>query len=215
MVGIPNRDRRAERREATRQEILAAAWEVARANGIAGLTLREVAVRVGMQPPSLYSHFDSKHAIYDAMFAQAWRQLIEAMAAADPGAPSDPRRRLEYFTTAFIDFALADVSRNQLMNVRVIPDFTPSAAAYGVAVEAFELMRVRLRVVGVTRDRDVDLFTALIAGIVMQQEANDPAGDRWRRLVPAALGMYADAVGIPAKATSRRTTARESTGRTR
>ena len=123
MVGIPNRDRRAERREATRQEILSAAWEVARLNGIAGLTLREVAVRVGMQPPSLYSHFDSKNAIYDAMFAQAWQQLTDTMTAAAADRPREPRRRLVHFVTKFVDFALADSSRNQLMNVRVVPDF--------------------------------------------------------------------------------------------
>src|SRR5690348_7219735 len=119
MVGVPNRDRRSERREATRQEILAAAWEVARSSGIAGLTLRGVAVRVGMQPPSLYSHFESKHAIYDAMFAQAWQQLIDVMDAAEPGAPREPRRRLAHYTRAYVDFALADASRNQLMNIRV------------------------------------------------------------------------------------------------
>lgn len=196
MVGLPNRDRRSERREATRQEILAAAWEVARSNGIAGLTLREVAVRVGMQPPSLYSHFDSKHAIYDAMFAQAWRQLADAIEAAEKGAPRSPRRRLEYFTTVFVDFALQEPSRNQLMNVRVIPDFTPSAESYATAVEAFELMRSKLREIGVTRERDMDLLTALTAGLIAQQEANDPDGDRWRRLIPDALTMYANAVGI-------------------
>lgn len=177
---------------------------MARSNGIAGLTLREVAVRVGMQPPSLYSHFDSKHAIYDAMFAQAWRQLIDTMAAAESGAPREPRRRLVHFTTTFVDFALADPSRNQLMNTRVIPEFTPSEASYAVAVQAFEVMRDRLRELGVTRDRDIDLLTALIAGLVAQQEANDPGGERWRRLIPAALGMYADAVGIPGRATGRK-----------
>lgn len=205
MVAVPNRDRRTERREATRQEILTAAWEVARVNGIAGLTLREVAARVGMKPPSLYSHFDSKHAIYDAMYSQAWQQLIDAIAAADSGAPREPRRRLAYFTRVFVDFALADPSRNQLMNVRVIPAFTPSAEAYAVAMEALEMMRRRLREIGVTRDRDFDLLTALVMGLVSQQEANDPGGDRWRRLIPAALGIYADAVGI----------ARNNTGRNR
>ncbi|HEY2297102.1 MAG TPA: TetR/AcrR family transcriptional regulator [Jatrophihabitans sp.] len=204
MVGLPNRDRRAERREATRQEILAAAWEVARAKGIAGLTLREVAVRIGMQPPSLYSHFDSKHAIYDAMFAQGWQQLIDVMAAAEAGAPREPWRRLDYFTRVFIDFALAEPSRNQLMNVRVIPDFTPSAESYAVAVEAFDQMRGRLREIGVTRDRDIDLFTALIAGLVAQQEANDQGGDRWRRLIPDALGMFSEAVGITGRTTGRK-----------
>ena len=72
MLEKPNRDRQAERREAVRGEILNAAWDVAREQGLAALTLREVAIRVGMRAPSLYSHFDSKHDIHDAMFRQAW-----------------------------------------------------------------------------------------------------------------------------------------------
>ena len=70
MVALPNRDRLAERREATRREILETAWEIARSDGLAALTLRAVAERIGMRSPSLYSHFDSKNAIYDAMFAE-------------------------------------------------------------------------------------------------------------------------------------------------
>jgi AcrR family transcriptional regulator len=40
-----------------RAEILAAAWELAGEVGLANLTLRDLARRVGMQAPSLYSHF--------------------------------------------------------------------------------------------------------------------------------------------------------------
>src|SRR5215475_12889177 len=72
MVALPNRDRKTERREATRREILDTAWEIARRDSLAAVTLREVAERIGMRSPSLYTHFDSKNAIYDAMFAQAW-----------------------------------------------------------------------------------------------------------------------------------------------
>ena len=59
------------RRESARQEILAAAWEAAHEHGLGALTLRDVAARVGMRAPSLYWHFDSKTALYDAMFGQA------------------------------------------------------------------------------------------------------------------------------------------------
>ena len=72
MLVTPNGDRVAERRAATRLEILDAAWEMARSKGLVELTLRDVADRVGMRAPSLYGHFDSKNAIYDAMFEQAW-----------------------------------------------------------------------------------------------------------------------------------------------
>lgn len=198
MVGIPNRDRRAERREATRQEILAAAWEVARRNGIAGLTLREVAVRVGMQPPSLYSHFESKNAIYDAMFGQAWQQALDTFVAAEPRAPSDPRQRLEFMMTTFFDFAVADPERSLLMNVRILPDFTPSEQSYALATRCLEMGRIQLRRLGITRAADLDVYTALIAGLVSQQQANDPGGTRWRRLIPRVAQMYADQLGLPA-----------------
>ena len=76
MVVETTRDRRAERRAATRAEILEAAWALARIHGLAGLSLRDVARTIGMRPPSLYWYFESKQAIYDEMFAQANRQLL-------------------------------------------------------------------------------------------------------------------------------------------
>src|ERR1700733_12118549 len=94
MIGPPKRDRQAERREATRQEILSAAWQIAHENGLISVTLREIAARIGMQPPSLYSHFVSKNAIYDAMFGQAWRDFRAVMEKEPPSFPSDPRGRL-------------------------------------------------------------------------------------------------------------------------
>ena len=35
-----------------------------------------------MRQPSLYEYFDSKHALYDAMFADGNRQLLERLDAA-------------------------------------------------------------------------------------------------------------------------------------
>lgn len=199
MVGVPNRDRQAERREATRQEILAAAWVVAKQNGIAGLTLREVAVRVGMRPPSLYSHFASKNAIYDAMYGQAWQDCLASITKASEDAPREPRARLVHVARAFFDFAIADVGRSQLMNVRVIPGFTPSAEAYRPAVECLDAVRTILAGLGLTKARDLDLYTALVGGLISQQQANDPDGSRWRDLLPAAMDMFADAAGLPAR----------------
>ena len=72
MLDTPYAIRQAERREATRREIIEASWAVARDVGLSQLTLRDVAERVRMRAPSLYTHFDSKNAIYDAMFGDAW-----------------------------------------------------------------------------------------------------------------------------------------------
>jgi len=67
----------AERREAKVTSIVATAWDLAREHGIAGLSLHALARRVGMRQPSLYEYFASKHALFDAMFADGNRQLAE------------------------------------------------------------------------------------------------------------------------------------------
>src|SRR5712671_561911 len=102
MLGTPSRDRRAERHEATRAEILEAAWEQVRAEGLAALSLRDLARRVGMQAPSLYSYFDSKHAIYDAMFAQGAAEFLKR--DQQLVATGDPLRDLKTGMRGFIEF---------------------------------------------------------------------------------------------------------------
>ncbi len=197
MLDAPNRDRQAERREATRREILSAAWAVAREQGLAQLTLREVAERVGMRAPSLYTHFSSKHAIYDAMFADAWTQYLEIAEAVAPAESGSARAVLRQDARGFFEFATADLARHQLMNQRTIPGFEPSPESYAPAVAALDRFRSQLADLGVRREEDVDLCTAMIGGLVDSQLANDPGGDRWGRLIDRAADMIADDLGLP------------------
>ena len=44
---------------------------------------------------------------------------------------------------------------------------------------------------------DTDIYTALLGGLVNQQLANDPGGQRWRRLIPRVISMFADDLGLP------------------
>lgn len=200
MLGEPTRDRRAERRAATKAEILDAAWEQVRANGLAALSLRDLAKTVGMQPPSLYGYFDSKHAIYDAMFEQAWRDFLEQARRERPGLPAGPRDRLTAIALNYFDYAVADLARHQLMDVSVIPGFQPTEQAYAPAQEAYALLMEELRGMGIAAQDTADIYTAIVGGLVNQQLANDPGGDRWRRLVPRVIGMFADDLGLPGAA---------------
>ena len=191
------RDRVAERREATRREILDAAWAVAREKGIAAVTLKDVADRVGMRPPSLYSHFASKNAIYDAMFGQAWQGCLDALsAAADSGLPEDPRGAMTVMGRAYFEYAVADQARNQLMNARISADFQPSPEAYAPSLATWELGRTHLARIGVTAEADLDLYAAVVGGLVDAQLANDPGGDRYARQLDRAIGMLADHFGF-------------------
>lgn len=194
MIVKPNRDRKAERHEAIRQEILEAAWDAAHETSLAGLTLRDIAARVGMQQPSLYSHFSSKQAIYDAMFGQAWQAFLDSVKSVE--LPAGPRARLAAIAEHYFDFSVADLARHQLMAENVIPGFRPSPEAYAPAMQVYELLLAELRGMGITSDQDADIYTALLSGLINQQLANDPGGQRWRRLIPRVIGMFADALDL-------------------
>src|ERR1700728_2732591 len=83
------RDRRHDRHEATKQEILDQAWSMVRADGLAALSLRALAHAVDMEPQSLYTYFASKNALYDSMFADGNRELASRFSRAE--FPADPR----------------------------------------------------------------------------------------------------------------------------
>ena len=83
------------------------------------------------------------------------------------------------------------------MNLRTIPGFTPSPQAYAPAVATLDLAQELLSRHGLSEQQDLDLYTALIGGLVDAQHANDPDGDRWSRLLDRAVDMLADEFGLP------------------
>ena len=203
MLDTPRRDRRAERHEATRVEILDAAWAQVRAGGLAALSLRDLARAVGMQAPSLYSYFDSKHAIYDAMYAQAAQQFVDAE---PPLVPAEPLDGLKTIVHYFVEFCSEDFARYQLLFQRTIPGFEPSAESFAISERSLARLGDHLEACGVTDPHDLDLFTAIGTGLADQQIANDPGGDRWIRLIDDAVEMFYEHTTKKAPRTSRRRT---------
>ena len=188
MLVEPTRDRRAERHKATKDEILDAAWELVRTEGLAGLSLRDVARQVGMRAPSLYSYFDSKHAIYDAMYAQGTRQYVEG--EAQVVITGDPLTDLKAGMRFFVEFCTDDPVRYQLLFQRTIPGFEPSPESFAIAVEGLDKLRARFADMGLHDPAALDLLTAIGTGLTDQQISNDPGGDRWTRLLDDAMEMF-------------------------
>lgn len=198
MLGQPVRDRRAERHAATRAEILDAAWEQARTSGLAALSLRDVARSVGMQPPSLYSYFDSKNAIYDAMYAQGAQQFVDEQRASMP-MPEEPLEALKAMGHFFVEFCAADFARYQLLFQRTVPGFEPSPESFKISRDSLAVLGELLARCGVSDPGSLDLFTALGTGLADQQLSNDPGGDRWIRLIDDAVEMFYEHVTKKAK----------------
>lgn len=183
-------DIRTRKREQTRAEIINAAWELARRDGVAALSLQEVAANVGMRAPSLYHYFASKNALYDAMYARGMQQFADRIQGSR--ASSDPRRALRNRTRAFVDAAVADPARFELLFHRPVPGFVPSPEHVQLGLTHLARTRELAEAAGLRGGRSFDLYMATIRGLIAMQLANEPGGDRWTRLVDDAVDVLVD-----------------------
>jgi AcrR family transcriptional regulator len=179
--GAARPDRRARRRQETIREILAIARDVMAEEGVNGLSLAEVARRLGVQPPSLYKYFPSLMAIYDALFLEGQRENLDAMRAgmrsAEPGLDA-----LIAGLEASGRWALANRPVAELLFWRPVPSFHPSPDAFAVSVEMLQLQRGALAAAVAKRqlgpaaneERAIYLVSVLIVGVLSQAFANEP-----------------------------------------
>jgi AcrR family transcriptional regulator len=194
-------DRRARRRQQTIDEILTVAIQVMAEEGVAGLSLSEVARRMGIQPPSLYKYFPSKLALYDALFQRGARESLAvyraAAAQAEPGWAA-----LVAGTEAIMRLGLDHQVVAQLLNWRPVPGFEPSPEAFAPSIEFVQEAR-RLLQVAVDRgelhpdaasEEGTALLSVLVTGVISQQLANQPQASweqgRFTRLTPRVLELF-------------------------
>jgi AcrR family transcriptional regulator len=137
-------DWREGRRQAARDAIVEAAWSLVHEEGLAGLSLRDLAKRAGITTPTVYAYFDSKNDIFDAMYGQA-ATAFEATISAPYAEEGDPRALLTAALKRFVEFCTADVARYQLVFQRFLPGFVPSPESYAPSVRALESARGRLQ----------------------------------------------------------------------
>jgi AcrR family transcriptional regulator len=200
-------DRRHRRRQETIEEILDIAVQIMAEQGVAGLSVGEIARRMGIRPPSVYVYFPSKHALYDALFARGARLLLAAMQGVFASLPARPATLVEILlpaSRAFVRWSVENAAYSQLLFWRPVPGFTPSPEAYEAAIELIDLARDRLRGLqdaGLLRaevsieqmERD---WTILLAGVFSQQLSNAPqqAFDegRFTAAIPELMAMFAD-----------------------
>jgi len=181
----PTESPRAARRQETVRRILDAAWALSRERGLTGWTLRDLGAGVGMRAPSLYVYAESKNALFDLMFADGYRRLAEQIEATERS--DDPRALLATAARLYVRFAAEEPVRFQLLFQFTAPGFEPSAESMALAARALGDLTEVLIVAGVDDPAEVDLWTAVLTGLASQQVANDRGGDRWLRLVDAAV----------------------------
>lgn len=97
-----------------RDKLCDAALAIFAEKGVEGLTLREVAARLGVSPMTPYRYFKDKEEILAAVRARAFNDFAEALEnAVNRG--SDPIKKSRAAGDAYVDFALHHAEAYRLM----------------------------------------------------------------------------------------------------
>ena len=201
-------NRRLMRRQQTIGEALDAAVAIMEEAGVGGLSMSEIARRLGMRQPSLYKYFPSLHAVYDALFA---RGLERSCAAVQAVVEEEPRGEvtIRAAARALVRWAVENPALAQLLYWRPVPGFAPTAATFAVSVRQMDQLRAAFAAAvqaGVLHPNAASaegprLFTIVLSGLISQQMANEPAADydtgMFTSLTDAALDMFFARYALP------------------
>lgn len=89
-----------------RARIIDAARELIREKGLDATSMDEVAKRAGVGPGTLYRHFATKDALYDAAI-QAWAETVNARADEALASSTDDRERLLNWLRTYVSLLTA------------------------------------------------------------------------------------------------------------
>ncbi len=178
----------------TREKILAAARKAFESHGLEGLSLRDVAAKVGITPMAIYRHFENKDALVDALVMDAldeWSALVTALPAAEGVA------KIEQMGEAFLDFALHEPRRFEAAFLlpsrkarRYPDDFAAGRSPAGnVQLQALEEGIRQGKVAGASPFEIMLINSALSQGLVTLYRAGRIAGgeEKFRALYRRAM----------------------------
>jgi AcrR family transcriptional regulator len=179
-----------------RQRIVEAATELFSTRGYAATTTRDIADKVGIRQPSLYSHFKVKADILVEVELQTFRPTLELFEelTADPGLTA--RERLGQLVEFDVRMLCSGPWNVALLGY--LPEVRNEALAAGMAEHGHELYLAYRQLVGgalaETGRSDADLETltevvfALVDGMILRRVHNPELdGDRLAPAVRAAV----------------------------
>jgi AcrR family transcriptional regulator len=136
VVRMPSRRRTPS--QALEPAILEAAEALLEDVGPAALSVRGIAERAGVAPMGLYSRFDGKFGVVDALFQEGFAALGAAMRSSADG--PDPLEGFLAAGAAYRELALAHPARYGLMFLHAVPGHEPSEEAVATADDAFRAL---------------------------------------------------------------------------
>ncbi|MFO7585645.1 MAG: TetR/AcrR family transcriptional regulator [Anaerolineales bacterium] len=195
--------RRQRNREATIQNILDTARAIMREEGVAALSMQELARRMDMRAPSLYNYFSGKMDIYDALFRLGftlWNEYIAELAEESAGFDDEIQKIIE----GYMSFALKNPELYQLCFERPVPGFVPSpeslAVSFGTLNHSYQRVEQFKNELDteLSSEQIVNTVIAISHGLTAMQLANEPhlpvGQGRFGSLIPIILSILKQAI---------------------
>lgn len=122
-----------------REELVSQGLAILEAEGIAALSMREIARRIGVTQTAPLHHFEGKAGLIAAIAALGFRMLfdIRVEAMKDKRAPAD---RLMAILLAYVDFAREHPQLFQLMHGPEIPDKSAYPELNDAAIRSYSVL---------------------------------------------------------------------------
>ena len=192
-------------REAAIQSILNTARAIMREEGVAALSMQELARRMDMRAPSLYNYFSGKTEIYDTLFRLGFTlydEHITELMKASTGLRDELRINVE----GYMSFALENPDLYQLCFERPVPGFVPSkeslALSFGILNRAYQRAEQFKKELDtkLTGRQIVDTIIAISHGLTAMHISNEPhlpiGQGRFGSLIPIVLSILEKAMPI-------------------
>ena len=190
--------RRQRNREATIQSILDAARAIMRTQGVAALSMQELARRMDMRAPSLYNYFSGKMEIYDTLFRLGFTLYDEHRREVLKDAKSI-HHEIRLSIEAYMSFALEHPELYQLCFERPVPGFIPSKASlelsFGLLYQAYDRVNAlrELLETDLSSQQLADAVIAITHGLTALHLANEPdlpiGQGRFGSLIPVVVSI--------------------------
>lgn len=138
-----------------REELVSLGLSILETQGMAALSMREIARRLGVTQTAPLHHFETKTALLAAMAAQGFRMLFDhrMQALKDKRTPYE---RLMAVLMAYVEFALAHPALYHLMHGPEIPDKTQFPELNDAATRSYSLLEAAVGDYLVAHEGSVD-----------------------------------------------------------
>lgn len=186
--------------QATKAQILSAASALFLEGGAKALSVRAIATKAGVSTIGIYSHFQGKQGILDALYIEGFEKIAEAMEVAAPNL--SPVDAMVETARAYLVAAESNTAHYRLIFGDFGEDFSPSQDAKDAGAKAFNRLvkRVSAFLEGETEHKCKEAalqLWALVHGFVslkLHGVAEPVDVSDWQEMVVSAVKTHAIAL---------------------